>query len=52
LVAWKDPKLSSFLDRKGKYYTTKYATLWQAKDTKNQQENNMVFSMLLEDIQK
>jgi hypothetical protein len=30
----------------------RYETLWQAKDTKKQQENNKVFSMFLEYMQQ
>jgi hypothetical protein len=52
LVGWKEPKFSSFLDRKGKCYATRYETLWQEKDPKNQQANNTVFSMFLEDMQQ
>jgi hypothetical protein len=52
LVGWKEPKFSYFVDRKGKCYAVRYETLWQAKDNKNQQENNTVFSMFLEDMQQ
>jgi hypothetical protein len=52
LVGWKEPKFSSFLDRKGKCCATWYETLWQEKDPKNQQVNNTVFSMFLEDMQQ
>jgi hypothetical protein len=52
LAGWKEPKLSAFLDRKGKCYAARYESLWQAKDNKNQQANNIVFSMLLEEIQQ
>jgi hypothetical protein len=52
LVGWKEPKFSTFVDRKGKCYAVRYKTLWQAKDNKNQQENNTVFSMFLEDMQQ
>jgi hypothetical protein len=31
---------------------TRYESLWQGKDNKNQQENNIVFAMLLAEIQK
>jgi len=50
MVGWKDPKLSTFLDRMGKFYTNRYESLWQAKDNKTQQSNNTFFAMLLEDI--
>jgi hypothetical protein len=36
LVGWKEPKFSYFLDRKGKCYATRYETLWQEKNPKNQ----------------
>jgi hypothetical protein len=52
LEGWMEPKFSSFLDRKGKCYAVRYDSLWQAKDNKNQQENNTVFVMLLEEIQR
>jgi hypothetical protein len=32
LVGWKEPKFSSFLDRKGKCCAVRYETLWQEKD--------------------
>jgi hypothetical protein len=51
LARWKEPKLSSFLDRMGKCYVARYESLWHAKDNKTQKENNIVFSMMLEDIQ-
>jgi hypothetical protein len=51
LAGWKEPNFSSFLDRKGKCYASRYESLWQAKDNKNQRENNKVFVMLLEEIQ-
>jgi len=52
LAGWKEPKLSAFLDRKGKFYASRYESLWQTKDKKNQQANNTVFPMLLEEIQQ
>jgi hypothetical protein len=51
LAGCKEKKLLSFLDRKGKYYVAIYESLGKAKDNKNQQENNIVFAMLLEEIQ-
>jgi hypothetical protein len=41
-----------FLDRKGKFYVTRYESLWQEKDNKMQQEKNTIFEMLLEEIQQ
>jgi hypothetical protein len=52
LVGWQEPKYTSFITRTGKCYTTRYESLWQAKDKKTQQENNTMFSMLLEEIQQ
>jgi hypothetical protein len=52
LVGWQEPKVLSFMDIKGKFFATRYETLWQEKDNKNQQENNIVFSMFLEDMQQ
>jgi hypothetical protein len=51
LAGWQEPKFSTFLDRVGKCYATRYESLWKEKDNKTQQENNTVFSMLLEEIQ-
>jgi hypothetical protein len=42
LEGWKEPKFSAFLDRKGKWYVTRYESLSEAKDNKNQQANNTV----------
>jgi hypothetical protein len=36
LTRWKEPNFSTFLDRVGKCYTTRYESLWQAKDNKMQ----------------
>lgn len=52
LAGWEEPKLSTFLHRKGKCYAVRYESFWQAKDNKNQQANNTVFAMLLEEIQQ
>jgi hypothetical protein len=52
LVGWKELKLSTFLDRMGRFYASKYESLWQAKDNKAQQENSAIFAMLLEEIQQ
>jgi hypothetical protein len=52
LAGCQEPKFSVFLDRKGKFYASRYESLWQAKDNKTQQENNIVFAMLLEEIQQ
>jgi hypothetical protein len=48
LGGWKEPKFSAFLDKMGKCYES----LWQSKDNKTHQENNIVSSMLLEEIQQ
>jgi hypothetical protein len=52
LVGWQEPKYTTFISRMGNCYTTKYDSLWQAKDKKAQHTNNMVFAMLLEEIQQ
>jgi len=51
-VGWKEPKLSYFIDMEGKCYAMRYETLWEAKDPKNQQDNNAKLSMFLEDMQQ
>jgi hypothetical protein len=51
LAGWQYPKFPAFLDKVGKCYVVRYESLWQVKDNKMQQENNIVFSMLLEEIQ-
>jgi hypothetical protein len=52
LAGWQEPKFSTFLDISGKCYTTRYESLWQDKDNKNQLVNSMVFVMLLEEIKQ
>jgi hypothetical protein len=52
LAGWQEPKYTTFINRMGKCYAARYESLWQAKDNKAQQENNTVFSMLLEEIQQ
>jgi hypothetical protein len=52
LAGWQEPKYTAFITRMGKCYAARYESLWQAKDNKAQQENNAVFSMLLEEIQQ
>jgi hypothetical protein len=51
-IGWQEPKYISFITRMGKCYAARYESLWQAKDNKAQQENNAVFTMLLEEIQQ
>ena len=36
----------------GKFYATRYESLWQVKDNKTQHENNTCFVMLLQEIQQ
>jgi len=36
----------------GKFYASRYETLWKAKDNKNQRENNALFAIFLEDMQQ
>jgi hypothetical protein len=52
LAGWQEPKYIAFITRTGKFYVARYESLWQAKDSKAQQENNAVFSMILEEIQQ
>jgi hypothetical protein len=48
LAGWKEPKFSMILDRMGKCYETRYESLWKEKDRKIHDENDIIFSMLLE----
>jgi len=49
-TGWKDPKYTSFITRMRNLYVTMYDSLYQEKDNKAQQKNNVVFSILLEEI--
>jgi hypothetical protein len=43
LARWQDPKFSAFLNRVGKFYTTRYESLWKAKYNKTYRKTTCVF---------